>query len=260
MIYAILIPVGILSGIVSSVAGLASLVSYPALLLLGMPPVQANVANTVSLVWNGIGSVLSSRRELRGQQRELLLILPLVVAGGLTGGLILLAAPSKTFELIVPFFILGAAALIFRPPRRMRKTETALFAATVEPTRTAWWWVAYGTAIFLTGAYGGYFGAAAGVILLALLSSTSDRPFAVSNALRNAAMPAANLTAAILFCFTTSIRWDVVVPLAIGLFIGGYIGPIIFRRLHTAFIRKLIGVLACALAVALFIEAYHSFF
>ncbi len=303
---ALLVPAGILAGVVSTVAGLASLVSYPALLLVGLPPVVANVTNTVSLVANGLGAVISSRRELRGRGHEVATLLPLVLSGGLSGGIVLLAAPSDSFEKVVPFFIAGAALTIQFPgavdklrhlprsapvaagtpeqdrvvltggrgPQRNGTASTRRrypiggrpVAARAPVGRTegsvapAAGSIAsqpgYAVAVFLVAAYGGYFGAAAGVLMLALLNSRGDRPFAVDNALKNAAMAGANLVAAVLFLARTAVCWEAVIPLAAGLFIGGCLGPAIFRRLGTTLLRRVIAGLAVALAVALFADAY----
>lgn len=250
----LLVPAGILAGIVSTVAGLASLVSYPALLLLGLPPVVANVTNTVSLVANGIGALISSRRELRGRGHELARLLPLVLAGGLSGGIILLAAPSGSFEKVVPFFIAGAAFTILFPGA-VNRLLGGQRPGLAQP-RGLGAQAGYAMAIFLVGAYSGYFGAAAGVLMLALLSSRGQRSFAVDNALKNMAMAGSNLIATILFLFRTTVRWDAVLPLAAGLFIGGYLGPAIFRRLSTTLLRRGIAALALLLAAILFAGAY----
>lgn len=111
----ILIIVGIAAGIVSTVSGLASLVAYPALLLLGLSPIDANVTDTLALVFNGISSTLSSRRELRGHWHEMMIILPVTLVGCIIGSLLLFAIPAGDFKRVVPLFILLAAILILIP-------------------------------------------------------------------------------------------------------------------------------------------------
>jgi uncharacterized membrane protein YfcA len=256
----LLFPAGILSGIVSTVAGLASLVSYPALLLAGLPPVTANISNTIALVANGAGAVLGSQKELRGQGPRLRKSLPITLAGGLAGGLVLIVAPSDSFARVVPFFIAGAALIVLFPnqvralPGLLRRRAPDSVAPHPGPVRGAE--LLMFTGIFFTGMYGGYFGAAAGVIMMALLTATLDTPFTVTNALKNTLGEAANAVAAILFLCTSTPRWDAIVPLALGMFVGGYIGPRIFRRLNAVFLHWLIGLLALGLAVVLFIQAY----
>lgn len=270
---ALLALAGVAAGIVSTVAGMASLVSYPALLLAGLPPVLANVTNTVALVANGVGAILGSRPELRGHARELTRLLPLTLAGGVAGGAILLAAPSDSFERIVPFLIAGAGATILFPHRGVRAARPAgaLVAAddpAQEPPRPLPEPEAaprrplgplgtslYAAGVFLVGAYGGYFGAAAGVLMLALLDWRGGHTLAVDNALKNTVMAGANLVAAGLFVWRAPVRWDAALPLAVGLFLGGWVGPAIFRRVHTAVLRRVIAGLAFALAAALLVEA-----
>lgn len=256
----ILFPAGILAGIASSVAGLASLVSYPALLLVGISPVSANVTNTAALIFSAIGSGTASRRELRGHYRELLKLLPLTVLGSLCGGMLLLAAPATSFEYIVPFFIFGAALLILWP--ELPHTHSFKHPCLTGNGKSLLWKrisaVAVSTAIFLVGAYTGYFGAAAGVVMLAILAATSHLEFAEYNALKNVALGTSNLVATVLFAFRAHIYWLAVVPLAIGFFIGGFIGPHIVRRVPSKLLKIIIAVGAIGLAVFLFIRTYFG--
>ncbi len=256
-----LFPAGILAGVVGSVAGLASLVSYPALLAVGIPPVVANVTNTTALVLNGFGSLAASRRELKGRGRELARLLPLTVGGSVAGGLLLLAAPASAFEHVVPFFILGAAYLILRPelPRRARAPKPAQPEAdTPKPgaPKTRARKFGFGAAVALVGAYTGYFGAAGGVVMLALLLTDKERGFAESNALKNVTLGASNLAATLLFVFRAHINWLAALPMAAGFFIGGALGPAIVRRVPARLLRFVIAAGAAALAVSLFIQAY----
>src|SRR3954467_9857995 len=163
--FLLLVLAGVGGGMTGSIAGLASLISYPALLATGIPPVTANVTNTVALVLNGVGSVSASRPELRGQGRRLLRLAAGAVLGGAAGCALLLLTPSSAFERIVPWLIAGAsvAILVQRAPRELA-TEGAIQHAK-HPHRDPWWIVA-GT--FAIAVYGGYFGAAAGVLMLAM--------------------------------------------------------------------------------------------
>lgn len=256
----ILFPAGILAGITSSAAGLASLISYPALLAVGIPPVYANVTNTAALIFTGVGSGVSSRRELRGHGRELFRLLPLTVGGSLCGSMLLLVAPAATFEHVVPFFILGAALLILRPKRATLDQHRQLVAASDEnenrKLRRKVTVAAYNIAIFLVGAYTGYFGAAGGVVMLAILSATSQAEFAEYNALKNVSLGASNLVATLIYIFRSHIYWLAAVPLAAGFLIGGYIGPSIVRHVSSKVLRVVIAAGAMGLAIALFIQTY----
>ncbi len=157
-----LILIGVAAGIVSTVGGLASLVSYPALLALGLPPVTANVTNTAGLIFTGVGASLASRKELKHQKRELITLLPLTLIGCIVGALLLFKIPAETFQKIVPFFILSAGILILLP-RHLQVGQPAKWQVSL-----AW------LGVFLVGIYSGYFGAASGVLMLSLLSVISQ--------------------------------------------------------------------------------------
>lgn len=232
-------------GLVGSIAGLASLVSYPALLAVGLPPVSANVSNTVALVFGSVGSVSGSVGELRGQRAHARALGAVALAGGASGGLLLLATPAGAFVRIVPWLIAGAslAILIRRPPRQHSAAAG----------RPSW---ALGAGVFLIAIYGGYFGAAAGVLLLALLLVVTGEPLARANALRNLLLGMANAVAATAFIAFGPVRWSAVVPLAAGFLIGGRLGPIVVRRAPAGALRVVIAVAGLGLAVHLGVGAY----
>jgi uncharacterized membrane protein YfcA len=238
---------GIGGGLTGSVAGLASLVSYPALLAIGLPPVTANVTNTVALVFSSAGSIMGSRPELVGQRRRARHLALFALSGGVTGGLLLLATPSKSFALIVPWLIglASVGVLIRRYPARTAPS----------PARRPGWVLSGG--VFCICIYGGYFGAAAGVLMLTLLLLTTGEQLARSNAMRNVLLGIANSTAAVAFAIFGPVRWTVVLPLAIGCFVGGRIGPVIVRHFPTGPLRALIACLGVGLAVHLGIDAYR---
>jgi uncharacterized membrane protein YfcA len=244
----LLVVAGLGAGLAGSVAGLASLVSYPALLASGLGPVAANVTNTVALVFSSVGSTLGSRTELRGQGPDVRRLATAAVLGGATGaGLLLLTAP-ETFEKIAPWLI-GAASLTLVWRRRLRPPADG------EPghRRNG---VALAGGVFLVGIYGGYFGAAAGVVLLALLLAATHDTLARSNALKNAVLGIANATAALAFCVLAPVDWAAVAPLAAGLLAGGRLGPVVVRHSDARVLRALIGVAGLALAVKLGLDAY----
>ncbi|MFC6179944.1 sulfite exporter TauE/SafE family protein [Lactiplantibacillus daowaiensis] len=245
----ILLPVGIIAGIVSTVGGLASLVSYPALLALGLPPVTANVTNTAGLVFTGVGSAVASRRELKGHGRDLLMIMPLTIAGCIVGALLLFAIPAATFQKIVPFFILVAGILVLLPRHIQVKTSGEPVGFSMK-TLLAW------IGVLLVGVYSGYFGAAGGVLMLSMLSVISTAPFAEYNAQKNLALGAANCISAVMYAFQTTIPWHLVWPLGIGFLIGGLVGPQIVRWLPDRLTKIIIGIGALILAGSLFMQAY----
>ena len=249
--FGFLVLAGIGAGLTGSVAGLASLISYPALLAIGLPPVTANITNTVALVLNSVGSVSASRPELRGQSRRLLPLAGAAVLGGAAGAVLLLLTPAAAFERIVPFLIAGASAaiLVQRPPR-----ELAAEGAREHPVPRDPWWLALGT--FAVGIYGGYFGAAAGVLLLALYLLGTGESLPRGNAMKNVILGVANTVAAVGYVVFASVAWSAALPLAIGCLVGGRIGPRVVRRSPQGALRRIIAIAGLALAVHLAIQAY----
>ena len=177
-------------GLTGSIAGLASVATYPALLLVGLPPVTANVTNTVALVFSGIGSVWGSRPELAGQQAWIKRIAGAAALGGAVGAALLLLTPAEGFEKVVPI-LLGLASLSILLPRRV--DQRARVASHQRHTATVY---LESAAIFLISIYGGYFGAAAGVLLLALLLGAGHETLAHANAGKNVLLGVANGVAA----------------------------------------------------------------
>ena len=251
--FGLLVLAGIGAGLVGSVAGLASLISYPALLATGVPPLTANMTNTVAMVFQGLGSISASRPELTGQGRRVLRLVGASVLGGAAGAALLLLTPSSAFERIVPVLIAGAsvAMLVQRPPR-----ELAVEGARKHPGRTHDdpRWLPLGT--FAIAIYGGYFGAAAGVMLLAMLLLGTGEGLPRSNAMRNVVLALANSVAAVAFIVLAPVAWSAVLPLAIGLFTGSRVGPWVVRRAPQTTLRRLIALAGLGLAVHLGIQAY----
>lgn len=263
---------GIGAGLSGSIAGIASLFSYPALLATGLAPVPATVTNSVALVFSTVGSVLGSRPELRVQHRRRLgMLVATTAAGGLAGGVALKLTPAATFEDVVPILI-GLAALGVLAPRPRARTTTATGpdtptaiggkATTVpgDPAATAahpgtdpaWLFpAAFGVAI-----YCGYFGAASGTLLLALYLLATADTFAGCNAVKNLTLGTANGAAAVLFVFTAPVHWISVLPLAVGTLIGGRLGPVVVRHSPVRPLRWVIALLGLGLAVRLGWQAY----
>ncbi|MEI7743042.1 MAG: sulfite exporter TauE/SafE family protein [Chloroflexota bacterium] len=237
---------GVAGGIVSVLVSLVSLVTYPALLAVGLPPVAANVTNTVSLTFTGLGAAIGSRRELEGQRPMLLRLAVVAALGGLTGAALLLVLPGRAFELVAPVLIAGASVVVMLQPRLK---ERAVFRPRGLEAGTV-------AAFYLTAVYTGYFGAAGGVLGLVALGMIMIRPLTHMIAAKNVLAGVSNGVAAIAFALFGPVAWGYVVPLAAGLFVGGLIGPGIARRLPAALLRLLIGV--CGLSVAA-VLAWHTY-
>jgi uncharacterized membrane protein YfcA len=249
--FGFLVLAGIGAGLTGSIAGLASLISYPALLATGVPPVTANVTNTVALVLNSVGSVSASRPELTGQARRLLPLGIAAVVGGVTGAALLLLTPADAFERVVPVLIAGAsAAILVQRPAGELAAEGALH----HPDHRYPRWLPLGT--FAIGIYGGYFGAAAGVLLLAMYLLGTGETLPRGNAMKNVVLGIANAVAAVGFIVFSSIAWSAALPLAIGLFAGGRLGPRVVRRAPQTGLRRVIALAGLGLALALGIQAY----
>ncbi|MBD5805764.1 sulfite exporter TauE/SafE family protein [Limosilactobacillus walteri] len=250
----LLFGIGILSGIVSAAAGLASLVSYPSLLALGLPPVMANVTSAFSTVTGNYSSVFASFKELKNNRRQLWLILPLVFAGSIIGAFLLFAVPGKLFAELVPLCIALAGIILLFPhhPKKAAPTMGAnskLFGK----SRISQFFSIIG--IFIVGIYSGFFNAGAGVLMLTLLTViNSQKSFAVNNALKNVAMTVTNTTSWIVFAIETTIYWNYVIPLMIGNVVGGYVGPIIVRHLPGRLMQVIVGIGALILAGSLVIR------
>ncbi len=229
---------GVTAGTVSVLVSLASLISYPVLLAVGLPPVTANVTNTVSLVFTGLGAGLGSRRELAGQRSVIARLALAGILGGAAGAALLLVLPERVFEVVAPLLIAGASVLLLVQPRLRARRPAA--AISLRPATVA----AYGA----TAVYTGYFGAAGGILAFVALSRIIDRPFHDVNAAKNLLAAASNGAAAVLFVLLGPVHWAAVIPLAAGLFTGGLIGPSIARRVPAPVLRVVVA--ACGLTVA----------
>ena len=244
-----LVLAGFGGGLSGSIAGLASLVSYPSLLAVGIPAISANVTNTVALVFSSVGSVWGSAPELAGQRPLARRLASVALLGGMSGGALLLLTPRSTFERIVPFLI-GAGSLAVLLPRRRHLLSDSPGGSTAPR-----WPLAVG--VYAVALYGGYFGAAAGVILLALLMYMTGEPLPRSNAMKNVLLGIANGVAAVAFALFGPVRWTAAVPLAFGFLVGGRLGPIVVRRFPPGPLRLLIALAGLGLAVHLGMDAYR---
>ncbi|GAA4936269.1 hypothetical protein EV188_114159 [Actinomycetospora succinea] len=233
----LLVVAGFAAGLSGSMAGLASLFSYPALLAVGLSPVAANQTNTIALAVASVGSVLGSRPELRGQAPRVLRLLPLTLVGGAIGAGLVLVTPSDAFALIVPFLVAGASLVLLLPRREDAKPVTSRVghAATV-------------VGVLVVGVYSGYFGAAAGVVMMALLTRALADSLVRVNAVKNVLLGASNAVAAVGFAVLGEVSWSAALPLTAGLLVGNYYGPAIARRLPPTVLR--IGIAVAGLVLA----------
>ena len=253
-IFIYLIVAGIFGGLLASIAGLASLVSYPACSLIDIPPVVANVTNTAGLVLSGVGATISSSRELRGESKLVTDLTAITLAGGILGSIMLLIEPVSTFEHIVPFFILSAGILLLLSGHQAnRNTIPPLH----EQNKLGLFLKVIG--LFLVGAYTGYFGAAGGVIVLAILTFSLPQRFTVLNAFKNVRVFMANAVATVIYAVRGKIDWLVVIPLGVGFLIGGYCAPLLCAMCQSSCYEPALHLQHLrwhALAADLFVQAY----
>ncbi len=223
---------GLWAGMINTIVGSGSLVTFPTLLALGYHPVEANVSNTLGLVFGSTSGVVGYRRELAGQRARVLWLGAIGIAGGLTGAVLLLTFPGA-FEVVVPFLVAAACVLVAIQPR----LSTALAHHRHETAHRSWPLV---LGVFCTAVYGGYFGAAQGVLLIALLGIFLPDDLQRLNALKNVIAALVNGVAAILFIFVAPVRWQVSAIIAVGSIIGGQLGALIGRRIPPTPMRAVI--------------------
>jgi uncharacterized protein len=241
----IVLAVGLVAGTVNTIVGSGSLLTFPTLLALGYSPVVANVSNTVGLVPGSISGAVGYRRELEGQRARIRVLGTASTAGGLTGGILLLVLPAEVFRDIVPALILVACVLVALQPRLARRV-----ARREGPARPHGGPLLF-AAVYGTGVYGGYFGAAQGVILIALLGIFVDDGLQRLNALKNVLAALVNGVAAVLFIVFAHVSWTPALLLAAGAVVGGQLGARLGRRIPPQILRAVIIVVGVAVAVRL---------
>lgn len=235
---------GVGAGALNAVVGAGTLISFPVLLAIGLPAVSANATNTVGLVPGSTAAALGYRQELVGRGPLLLRLLAPALLGGLTGGALLLVLPGRAFEVIVPMLLLLAGGLVAIQPWLAARLATRRGDAALP---------AHGGALvqlglFGTAVYGGYFGAAQGVLMLALFGVALGTSLQIANGLKNTLAAVINLTAAVLFAIAADVRWAAAGALAVGATLGGTLGSRFGRRLPDNVLRILVVALALGVA------------
>ena len=242
---ALLLGAGVLAGVVGSAGGIASLISYPVLLAVGLPPKPANVADTVAFVACLPGSTLGSRPELQGQGRRVLRLSPLAVAGSAAGATLLLLTPAGVFGRIVPFLVAFAAVALLVQPRVSRWLEE-------RPGAGGWFWPQCG--LLAVWVFDGYWGVGAGVMALAVLTVAVETHLPRANALKNVLLGVADVACSIVFILYGPVRWAAVVPLGVGVLAGSRLGPSLTRRIPAVLLRVVVALVGFGLAVDLWLH------
>jgi uncharacterized membrane protein YfcA len=244
-----------IAGMINSVAGGGTLVSFPALIWVGLDPVIANATSTVG-IWPGtVGGIFGFRREIGGSGRWMRLLAAPSVVGGVVGALLLLRTPSKTFAMIVPYLILFATILFAAQEpiaRRLRgSNQEASRAVPHQEGATRRWQAGAVLFQFCVAVYGGYFGAGIGILMLAALSILGLTDIHQMNGLKNFLGLAINGVAALYFVASGAVSWPDAIVMAIGAIVGGYGGAGLARKLGRRFVRRAVIAIGLAMTVSL---------
>ena len=236
---------GMAAGTINTVVGSGTLITFPTLLAFGVPPVTANVSNNLGLAPGSVAGAWGYRRELAGQRSRVLRLASASVIGALIGAVLLLTLPEGAFEAIVPVLILlGVVLVIFQPRLSAWVARRAERQGATLGQHGAWWvW----PAVLLAGVYGGYFGAAQGVLLMAILGIGVAETLQRSNAAKNVLAALVNGVAGVLFALVADVDWAIVGLIGVGSVVGGLLGASVGRRLPPVALRVaivLVGVAA----------------
>ncbi|MEI2775741.1 MAG: sulfite exporter TauE/SafE family protein [Tetrasphaera sp.] len=230
---------GVGAGTINAIVGSGSLITFPALLVLGYPAVTANVSNNIGMVAGGLTASFGYRRELAGHGRQLRRLVPVSMLGSTIGAVLLLVLPAKAFSAIVPVLILFGLLMVVFGGRIQAWARARHHDEAAGP---GWQYPALLAGILIAGMYGGYFGAAQGVILMGLLSTLAHGDLQTLNGYKNVLATTANSLAAVVFIVFARehINWWVVLWIAVGTFAGGLIGASVGRRLPAPALRAII--------------------
>jgi uncharacterized membrane protein YfcA len=242
---------GVAAGTINTVVGSGTLITFPTLLAFGVPPVTANVSNTVGLVPGSVSGAIGYRRELEGQRPRVLRLCVASLVGGVAGAVLLLTLPKGAFVAIVPVLILLGLVLVVLQPRISAWVARRHEATGGLPYHgTGWVW----PGVLVTGVYGGYFGAAQGVLLMAVLGTGVDESLQRLNAVKNVLAAVVNAVAGLVFALVADVDWRIVLLIGIGSVIGGQLGATVGRRLPSAVLRVVIVVVGVVALTAFLVQ------
>jgi len=238
------------AGFINAIAGGGTLVTFPVLLAIGIPPVVANVTNTVALVPGTIGGMWAQRDDFRSQYQRLVKLLPVAILGGIAGGLLILNTSEDAFRSIIPYLILMATLLLAAQVRIKNWVVSRLGHAHTEKHSPLFMM----TMVFLAAIYGGYFGAGLGVILMAVLVMVIDDTLTRLNFLKQALGFVINLAAAIYFAFSGEVNWWVALVMVFGSISGGWIGGKLAGRIKPEMLRWIVVTAGLIAATIFFLK------
>lgn len=230
---------GVAAGTINTIVGSGTLITFPTLLAFGVPAVTANVSNTIGLVPGSVSGAIGYRHEMVGQRPRVLRLVSASLIGGVVGAVLLLWLPSSAFETIVPALILLGIVLVVTGPHISRFVARRHDQLGGLPYHGAWWvW----PAVALAGVYGGYFGAAQGVLLIAILGIGVPERLQTLNGIKNVLGAVVNGVSGLLFVFIADVDWMIVALVAAGAVVGGQVGAKVGRRLPDLWLRATIVV------------------
>ncbi|MYT29165.1 MULTISPECIES: sulfite exporter TauE/SafE family protein [unclassified Streptomyces] len=243
---------GLGAGTINTIVGSGTLITFPVLLAVGLPPVTANVSNSLGLVPGSISGAIGYRRELRGQGSRVLRFAVAAVIGGLAGAVLLLALPSGAFKAVVPGLIAVALVLVVAQPRLAAAVRARRARNGTTGHRDGGLGLLAG--LLLASVYGGYFGAAQGIIYLSLMGVLLSDDLQRINALKNVLTALVNAVAAVFFLFVAHFDWTAVALIAVASALGGQIGARIGRRLPPIALRAVIVAVGLVAIVQLLLH------
>ncbi len=236
---------GIAAGTINTVVGSGTLITFPTLLAVGYPPVLANISNTVGLVPGTLSGAIGYREELHGQRERLLRLGAASLLGGLAGATLLLQLPASAFNAVVPVLIGVGCVLVVTQPWISTHVRPPVQDAPAHGSATVW------VLVFATGVYGGYFGAAQGVLLIAVLGLGLNETLQRINAAKNVLALIVNGVAALVFLTVAQVSWSAAGLIAAGSVIGGQLGARVGRRLPAAALRGFVALVGIAAIIDL---------
>lgn len=240
----------VLAGAVNALAGGGTLISFPALLALGVPPIAANITNAVALCPGYVGAALAQMRSLQGQRKRVWLCMPAAVVGGLCGAALLLHTGERTFSALVPYMLLFASLLLAVQER----VRVAVLRRLSDPSHAHPAAALVVLPIFGAAIYGGFFSAGMSVIVLAVLGAVLDDDLGRLNALKQVLVVGINVAAAVFFLFSDQILWSVCIVMAGGALLGGAAGGRIADKLKPSVLRWTVVVVGITLALVYWIR------
>lgn len=240
--FAFITVAAVAAGFVNAVAGGGTLVSFPALMAVGLPALDSRVTSAVALTPGYLGGALAQRREVRDQWSRVRLLAPISFVGGLAGGALLLVSSDEVLELLVPFLILAACALLAGQDRVRDLVYRRRQRRGTPPRSGHGVSVGAAAALFAASVYGGYFGGGLGIVLLAVLGSVLPDDLREINALKQTLALVVNLTAATFFLFSGRVWWLAGAIMAVGALGGGHLGGRVASRLDALVLRRVVVI------------------